>query len=55
MNEATRAYLYRIVLALIPIGLALGYLTEEIAPLIAALAAALFSTGLAVKNTTTKA
>jgi len=54
MNEATRAYLYRIVLAAIPILTALGYLTDELAPMIVALAAAVLSSGLAVKNTTTK-
>lgn len=54
MNEATRAYLYRIVLALIPILTAYGVLESADAALYVALAAAVLSTGLAVGNTTTK-
>ncbi len=53
MKEATRAWLYRIVLAVLPILTAYGVVAEEKAPLFAALAAAVLSTALAVKNTST--
>lgn len=53
MKEATRAYIYRIVLAVIPILTAYGVVAEEKAPLFVALAASVLSTALAVKNTST--
>lgn len=54
MNESTRAYLYRVVLAVLPIATAYGVVKESDAPLFVALAAALLSTGLAAANTSTK-
>ena len=53
MNEATRAYIYRIVLALIPIATAYGIVAETEAALFVGLAAAILSTGLAAVNTST--
>lgn len=55
MKESTRAYLYRIVTVVIPILTAYGVVSEEKAPLFVALAAAVFSTALAAKNTSTTA
>ena len=54
MPESTRAYLYRIVLALIPVLTAYGVVSDQRAPLFAGLAAAVFSSGLAAVNTSTK-
>jgi 4-amino-4-deoxy-L-arabinose transferase-like glycosyltransferase len=53
MPEATRAYLYRIVLAALPILTAYGIIAEIDAALYSALAAAILSTSLAVANTST--
>ncbi len=53
MKEATRAYIYRIVLAVIPILTTYGVVAEEKAPLFLALAASILSVGLAAKNTST--
>jgi len=55
-NEATRAWLYRIIVAAIPILVALGYLAGDQAQLWLGLAAAVLgvgASGLAVANTTT--
>jgi hypothetical protein len=54
MNEATRAWIYRIVTAVIPILTAYGVISEAEAPLFVALAAAVLSTGLAAVNTSTR-
>lgn len=54
MNEATRAYLYRILLAALPLLTAYGVVAEEMVPLIVALVAAVLGVGLAVGNTSTK-
>lgn len=53
-NEATRAYLYRIALAVIALLTAYGVFNEADAPLYVGLAAAILSTGLATANTSTK-
>jgi hypothetical protein len=53
MDEKTRAYIYRIVLALIPIATAYGVIAEAEAGLFVGLAAAVLSTGLAAANTST--
>lgn len=50
-NESTRAWIYRIVTALLPLLTALGIVTDEIAPLILAVVAAVLSTGMAARNT----
>lgn len=57
-NEATRAYLYRIVLAVIPILVVAGYVAGDQAELWLGLAAAVLgvgSAGLAARNTSTGA
>ena len=54
MNEATRAYIYRVALAVLAIAAAYGYVKESDIVLFAALLAALLPVGLAVGNTTTK-
>lgn len=55
MQESTRAYFYRVVLAIIPIATAYGFIQEVDAALYVGLAAAVLSTGLAVNNTSTDA
>lgn len=52
-NEAFRAYVYRVALAVIAILVGVGVLTDEMAPLVIGLLAALLPTGLAVANTST--
>jgi hypothetical protein len=54
MDEATRAWIYRIVTALIPIATAYGVVAESEAPLFVGLAAAILGTGLAAANTSTR-
>lgn len=54
MSEATRAWLYRISLAVITVLVVYGVVTEEQAAAFAALALAAANTGLAVVNTSTK-
>jgi uncharacterized membrane protein YkgB len=51
--EANRAYVYRVALAVIAVLVGVGVLTDESAPLVIGLLAALLPTGLAVVNTTT--
>lgn len=54
LNEATRAYIYRIIVALIPVLIALGVMTGDDAQVYLNLAAAILglgSAGLATKNT----
>ena len=53
-SERNRAWLYRLSLALIAILVAYGVLTDEQAPLVIGLLAAMFPAGLATANTTTK-
>lgn len=53
MNERTRAYIYRVLLAAIPLLQAYGIVQESDVPLIIALAGAVLATGLASLNTTT--
>lgn len=54
MNESTRAYLYRVTLAALPILTAYGVVADQRAPLFAGLAAAILSSGLAAANTSTR-
>jgi hypothetical protein len=50
-NEATRAWIYRVVTAALPLLTAYGVVTEEKVPLIVGLVAAVLSTGMAARNT----
>lgn len=54
MKESTRAYIYRVFLAVIPILTAYGIVSGSDAPLFVALGAAILSTGLATANTSTQ-
>lgn len=54
MKPETRQYMYRLVAGLLPLGVYLGWLTENAAPLVLAAAAALFAVGVAASNVTTK-
>ncbi len=53
MNEATRAWIYRVLLALQPLIVAYGYATEEQTILWVGVASAVLGTGLATLNTST--
>jgi hypothetical protein len=53
MNEATRAYIYRILLALQPLVVAYGLATETESVLWVSVASAVLSAGLATKHTST--
>ena len=53
MPEATRAYIYRILLALQPIAVLAGVLTETEAVLWVGVASAVLGNGLAMVNTST--
>lgn len=52
-DEPHRAYVYRVALAIIAVLVGVGVLTDEMAPLVIGLLAALLPTGLAVANTST--
>ena len=55
LNAATRAWIYGVAVALLPILVSFGLLTEDRAPLIVALLAAVLSAGppaLALRNVT---
>jgi hypothetical protein len=54
MSEATRAWIYRILLALVAIAVVYNVIDQEQAVAWGALAAALVGNGLAVVNTSTK-
>jgi hypothetical protein len=54
MNEARRAYIYRVLLAAIPLLAGYGVIDDNKVALFVAFVTALFGTGLAVKNTSTK-
>jgi hypothetical protein len=53
MNEATRAWIYRILLAVQPLVVAYGVATEEQTVLWVGVASAVLGTGLATLNTST--
>lgn len=53
MSEKTRAYLYRVTTAAIPLLTAYGVVSEEVAPLWVALGAAVLATGTAARHTST--
>ena len=55
MNEATRAWIYRVLLALQPLVVAYGVVNESEAVLWVSVASAVLGTGLASVNTSTKA
>ena len=52
-KESNRAYVYRIALALLPVLVAIGVLSDEMLPLVIGLIAAILPTTLAVQNTST--
>jgi hypothetical protein len=54
VNEATRAYIYRVALAVLAVAAAYGYVEDSKIALFSALLAALLPVGLAVGNTSTK-
>jgi len=54
MNEATRAYIYRILLALSALAVVYGLVDESVVPLWLAVASAVLGNGLASVNTSTK-
>lgn len=53
MSEQTRAWIYRVLTAVVPILIAYGVLDEQAAPLWVALGGAVLGTGLAAVNTST--
>ena len=53
MSEPTRAWLYRILVAAVPLLIAYGALDESVAPLWVALAGSVLGLGLATANTST--
>lgn len=53
LNESTRAWIYRVSLAVIPLLIAFGVVQNEDAALWVALAGAVLNTGLATANTST--
>lgn len=53
-SEATRAYLYRILLAVQPLAIAYGVTTSELAALWVSVVSAVLGLALATANTTTK-
>ena len=55
LSESTRAYIYRTLLALQPLAVAYGLLTDNLAALWVNVAAAILGIGLATANTSTKA
>lgn len=54
MNEQTRAWIYRVLTACVPLAVAYGHLSEQEAALWLAVAAAVLGTGLAAVNTSTR-
>lgn len=54
MTEAKRAYIYRVLLAALPLLTFYGLVTEEQVPLIVGLVSAVLGVGLATANTSTK-
>ena len=53
LSESTRAYIYRILLAVQPLVVAYGLLTDELAALWVGVASAVLGAGLATLNTDT--
>lgn len=53
-TPAVRAWIYRVCVALVPLLMVAGIVTDETAPLILGLAAAVLSTGTAAAHTPTK-
>lgn len=53
MSESTRAYIYRVSLAVLPLLTAYGIVQESDVPLYIGLVAAILNVGLAVRNTST--
>lgn len=55
LSEPTRAWIYRVLVASVPLAIAYGAITEATAALWLALAQAVLGLGLAARNTSTKA
>jgi len=53
VNEPTRAWIYRVLTAAVPLAVAYGHVSEQEAALWLAVAAAVLGTGLAALNTST--
>lgn len=53
MSEPTRAWLYRILVTVVPLLIAYGAIDESVAPLWVALAGSVLGLGLATANTST--
>ena len=53
LSQPARAYIYRIAIVVLPLLVSLGYVTESLVPMIAALLGAVFLPGLAAANTST--
>jgi hypothetical protein len=53
-KESTRAYIYRVTLAVLPLLTAYGLVSENKVPFLIALAASILNVGLASANTSTK-
>lgn len=53
MSEPTRAWIYRVLTAAVPLAVAYGVVGEQDAALWLAVAAAVLGTGLAARNTST--
>jgi len=54
MNEPTRAWIYRVLVAAVPVAIVYGVLDEATAAVWIGLAAAVLGVGLAAVNTSTK-
>ncbi len=54
LSEPTRAYIYRVLTAAVPLAVAYGVVGEQDAALWLAVAAAVLGTGLAARHTSTK-
>jgi hypothetical protein len=54
MTESTRAYIYRGIAGTVPLAVAYGLVSDQVAPLWLGAAAAWLGVGLAVKNTSRK-
>lgn len=54
MSEATRAWIYRILLAIAAAAVVLGFVTEDQVAAIVGIATALLGNGLATANTSTR-
>lgn len=54
MDEKTRAYIYRVAVAVLPLLVILGVVSQEVVPVVVSILAAALLPGLAAANTSTK-